>query len=76
VMMRFIGGVLLLMLACAMVFGALRPICTPLTPEAVRLLRPHFDDRDDHDLIYLKIYQRRNGVPSECKTWVARQLMW
>jgi hypothetical protein len=76
VMVRFIGGVLLLLLAGAMVFGVLRPICIPLTPEVVRQLRPHFDDREDHDLIYLKIYQRRNGVPSECKTWLASELMW
>jgi hypothetical protein len=75
-MTRLLGGFLLLLLASAVAFGMLRPVCVPFTPQAVRQLRPRFDDREDRDLLLLKIYQRRDGVPSECKTWITRQLLW
>ena len=74
-MLRFLATLLLLAIAVAMVAAALRPVCVRLTPAEVRALRPHFEDRDDRDLFYLRIYQQRDGAPVECKTWITRQLM-
>jgi hypothetical protein len=59
-----------------MVAAAIRPVCLPMTTAQLHDLHPHFDDREDHDLVYLKIYQRRGGVPFECKTWISRQLLF
>lgn len=65
---------LLLLLALAMVAAAVRPVCVPLTPAQLRQLHPRFDDREDRDLFYLKVYQRRDGDPYECRTWISWQL--
>jgi len=75
-MLRFLATVLLLAIAVAMVAAAIRPICVPMTAVEARQMRPRFDDRDDRDLFYLKIYQRRDGAPFECKTWITRAMMF
>jgi hypothetical protein len=72
--LRFLATLLLILLAAAMVAAAIRPICVPMTKAEVRQLRPRFDDRDDRDLFYLKVYQRRDGDPYQCKTWLSREL--
>jgi hypothetical protein len=75
-MARFLTTLLLLAIAVAMIASAVRPVCVALTPAQVRQMRPRFDDRDDHDLYYLKIYQRRDGAPFECKTWITRAMLF
>jgi len=73
-MMRFLGVLLLFLLACAIVAAAFRPMCTALRPAEVRQMHPRFDEREDRDLLFLKVYQRRDGIPYECKTWISREL--
>jgi hypothetical protein len=73
--LRFLGTVLLLLLALAMVAAAVRPVCVQLTPAQLRQLHPRFEDREDRDLYFLKVYQLHDGVPSECRTWLSRQLL-
>lgn len=75
-MLRCLGTLLLLLLAVAIVAAAVRPVCVQLTPAEVRQLHPRFDDREDRDLFYLKVYQVRDGAPYECRTWISRQLLF
>jgi hypothetical protein len=72
--LRFLGTVLLLLLALAMIAAALRPVCVELTPAQLRQLHPRFENREDRDLFYLKVYQLHDSVPAECRTWISRQL--
>jgi hypothetical protein len=72
--LRFLGTLLLLLVALAIVAAAVRPVCVQLTPAQLRQLHPRFDDREDRDLFYLRVYQRRDGDPYECRTWISRQL--
>jgi len=73
-MLRFLGGLLLLVLAFGVLAGLLRPVCVPLSRADLRQLEPSFDENDDHDMLYLKVYQRRDGKPMECKTWITWQV--
>ena len=73
-MLRFLGGLVLLLLVCGVLAGLLRPVCVPLSAHDLRQLDPPFDENDDHDMLYLKVYQRRDGHPMECKTWITWQV--
>lgn len=66
---------LLLLLALAMVAAAVRPVCVQLTPAQLRQLHPRFENREDRELFYLKVYQLRSGVPFQCRTWISRELL-
>jgi hypothetical protein len=73
--MRFLTTLLLLLLVAAMVAAALRPVCVEMPVAAIKQMRPPFDDRDDRDFFFLKVYQRHDGVPYQCKCWISRQLL-
>ncbi len=71
---RFLGSLLVLALACAVLYGLVHPVCEPLSPREVRRMDPPFDRRTERDMFYLRVYQRDDdGQPLECRTWLTRQ---
>ncbi len=67
--------VVLLVLA-GLCYGALRPVCVPLTSEDLALFTsPPIEQRTDRDF-YLQIFQLRNSQWHQCKTWVSRQFFF
>ena len=58
-----------------MVAAALRPVCVEIPLAELKKMRPSFEERDDRDLYFLKVYQSRDGIPYQCKTWISRQLL-
>jgi hypothetical protein len=74
-MIRFLGSLILVAIVAAMIAAALRPICVPLKPSDLPKASVPFDERTEKDLFFLKIYQRRDKAPYECKTWLTRQVL-
>ena len=74
-MMRFLGSIILVAIVAAMIAAALRPVCVPMSSEDVARSSVPFDDRNDKDLLILKIYQRKGKVRYECKTWLTREVL-
>lgn len=62
------GGALL-------VYCAVRPVCVPLTQEAVAGFDVPPDQRTDRDF-YLRVFQLRNGQWHQCKTWISRRFFF
>ena len=50
----------------------LRPICVPLPPD---FPTAGLDQRSDRDF-YLCVFQKRDGVWCQCKTYLSRQLFF
>jgi hypothetical protein len=51
---------------------SLRPVCVPLSRDAVRAANPPLESRTDRDW-YVRVFQRRNGEWHQCRTWLSRQ---
>jgi hypothetical protein len=54
---------------------ALRPVCVPLSDEALAAFTTPIDTRTDHDF-YLRVFQQIDGRWYQCKTWLSRQLFF
>ena len=73
---RFLTTLLLLLVVAVMLAAALRPVCVEIPLAELKKMRPSFEDREDErDLYFLKVYQSRDGIPYQCKTWISRQLL-
>ena len=71
--MRIILG-----LACVViVLGALalRPVCVPLSDDALAQFTGPIEQRTDRDF-HVQVFQLREGRWHQCKTWISRQLFF
>jgi hypothetical protein len=66
-----------IVIACVAFLGywVLRPVCVPLSPEALNQFNVPIEQRSDRDF-YLTVFQRRDGQWHQCKTWLSRQLFF
>ena len=74
-MMRFLGVVVLVALAAAIVAALLRPVCVPIPQREYLHKVATLDDGKDRDLFVVKIYQQRDSGFFECKTWLTREVL-
>ena len=72
--MRRAGWIAIVVVAGAATF-AMRPVCVPLSPEALAGFTTPIETRTDHDF-YLQVFQRIDGRWHQCKTWLSRQLFF
>lgn len=68
-------SVALLVLATAVVGGALRPVCVALPAETLAQFNVPIAQRTDRDF-YVKVCQLRDRRWHQCKTWLSRQLFF
>ena len=69
------GVVIALVLGAAFCWLAFRPVCVPLSPEAVAGFTSPIEQRTDRDF-YLRVFQQRGGQWHQCKTWISRQFFF
>ena len=49
----------------------LRPVCVPLSPDALASSTVPIEQRTDRDF-HLRVFQQRDGQWMQCKTWLSR----
>ena len=59
----------------AIVAWAFHPVCVPLSAADVQSFSVPIEQRTDRDF-YLRVFQQRDGVWCQCKTWLSRQLFF
>ena len=68
-------GAGLILLASAVGYCALRPVCVPLSSQDLAQFNAPIEKRSDRDL-YLRVFQLRDGRWHQCKTWLSRQFFF
>ena len=64
-----------LFLAVVAAYSALRPVCVPLSAEALAQFNVPIEQRTDRDF-HVRVFQRRDGRWHQCKTWISRQFFF
>ena len=55
------------LVALLLIILAFRPVCVPISAEALKGFNVPIEKRTDRDF-YLKVFQKRHGQWSQCKT--------
>ena len=69
-------ALLALVIVLALVSGALRPVCRPLSEDDLAQFNVPIEQRTDRDTYYLRVFQQRDGQWHHCKTWLSRKLFF
>lgn len=70
------AAVLALLVLAALILGALRPVCRPLSEDDLAQFNVPIEQRTDRDMYYLPVFQQRDGQWHHCKTWLSRKLFF
>jgi hypothetical protein len=65
-----------LLIVIALILGALRPVCRPLSEDDLAHFNVPIEQRTDRDMYYLPVFQQRDGQWHHCKTWLSRKLFF
>ena len=65
-----------LVIVIALVLGALRPVCRPLSDDDLAQFNVPIAQRTDRDMYYLPVFQQHEGRWHHCKTWLSRKLFF
>ena len=71
--MKIIVGLIVVVIVIGAV--ALRPVCVPISDDALAQFTAPIEQRTDRDL-FVRVFQLRNGRWHHCKTWLSRQLFF
>lgn len=59
----------------ATVAWTFHPVCVPLSAADLQAFTVPIEQRTDRDF-YLRVFQQRDGVWCQCKTWLSRQMFF